>query len=99
MKFGWLLLAAAALLVTSDASFARSRHHARAKHVSAQCVDRPVTFSWGRLFWDSGVPPPGPNGCAPAVYFGGSYIGQDPDPFNRSQLLRDPRTGASVNYR
>ncbi len=98
MKLGWGRLAVAALIVTSDASVARSRHHGRAHPAPTACVDRPVTFSWGKLFWDPG-PPPGPNGCAPPVYFGGSYIGQDPDPFIRSQLLRDPRTGASVNYR
>jgi hypothetical protein len=98
MKVGWLMLAVGTFVVTADASFARSRHHARAHLPPAHCVDKPVTFSWGNLFWDPG-PPPGPNGCAPPVYFGGSYIGQDPDPFIRSQLLRDPRTGASVNYR
>jgi hypothetical protein len=31
--------------------------------------------------------------CAPPVYQYGRYIGQDPDPFIRFQLNRDPGTG------
>jgi hypothetical protein len=45
-----------------------------------------------------GGPPPGPNGCAPAVYQYGRYVGQDPDPFIRLQLMRDPKTGAAADF-
>ena len=43
-------------------------------------------------------PAPQPNGCAPPVYSGGQYVGQDPDPYIRSQLLRDPATGYTNNF-
>jgi len=32
---------------------------------------------------------PQANGCAPAVYSGGRFVGQDPDPNIRLQLRRD----------
>ena len=41
----------------------------------------------GMLF--STGPTPQANGCAPAVYSGGRFIGQDPDPNIRLQMLRD----------
>jgi hypothetical protein len=41
-------------------------------------------------------PEPHPNGCAPAVYQYGKYVGQDPDAGIRQQLLRDPATGYSA---
>ena len=44
-----------------------------------------------------GHPGPQPNGCAPPVYAYGKYIGQDPDPNIRFQLLRDPATGYSAH--
>jgi len=37
----------------------------------------------------SAGPTPQANGCAPAVYNGGRFIGQDPDPNVRLQMLRD----------
>jgi hypothetical protein len=40
---------------------------------------------------------PQPNGCAPPVYAYGKYVGQDPDPNIRLQLLRDPATGYSAH--
>ena len=43
-------------------------------------------------------PAPQPNGCAPPVYAYGRYIGQDPDPFIRLQLKRDPATGYSGEF-
>lgn len=95
MKIGWLAIALAAVTVTSDASFARTKHHAR--RAPPHCVNRPVTFSWGNAFFGGG-PAPGPNGCAPPVYQYGRYVGQDPDPFIRLQLMRDPRTGSAVDF-
>lgn len=97
MKIGWIAIALAAVAVTSDASFARTKHHAR--HVyraPAQCIDRPAPSPWVGLF--GGGPPPGPNGCAPPVYQYGRYVGQDPDPFIRLQLMRDPKTGSAVDF-
>jgi hypothetical protein len=66
---------------------------ARAKKERAQCVDRPQQFSWNFIL--PGQPAPRPNGCAPPVYNYGRFIGQDPDPNIRLQLLRDPGTGYS----
>ena len=88
MKIGWLAVAfAAAALVAGNPALAR-RHHkpARAPH----CADRPVEFSWLGVLLNTR---PAANGCAPAVNQYGQYIGQDPDPNIRFQLLRDPATG------
>jgi hypothetical protein len=61
------------------------------------CVDRPATFSWQSFLFG---PPPQANGCAPAVYLGGQFIGQDPDPNIRLQLRRDPTNeGSDLNIR
>jgi hypothetical protein len=92
MKCGWIVIALAVWAVTSaDSAAARPRH--RAPHYAArQCVDRPLQFSWDFLF--SGAQPgPRPNGCSPPVFTNGRFLGQDPDPAVRRQLLRDPDTG------
>ena len=39
---------------------------------------------------------PQANGCALAVHVNGKFIGQDPDPNIRHQLLREPGTGYSA---
>ena len=80
-------------LIAADPALARAKHKA-----NRLCVDRPVEFSWGNFF--SSRPAPGPNGCAPPVYAYGKFIGQDPDPNIRFQLMRDPTTGYSAfnNY-
>lgn len=62
---------------------------ARVRHPAARCVDRPQTFSWDFLTNSA----PQANGCSTAVYGYGSYLGQDPDPNVRLQLLRDPAEG------
>jgi len=95
MKFRWIVVVVAALVtaigvIAADPALARAKH--RAKHdVARHCVDRPHKFSWDFLL--PGSPAPQPNGCAPAVYEYGRYIGQDPDPNIRFQLQRDPATG------
>ena len=90
MKIGWLVLASAAVaLVATDPALARKRHHHRVP-VARQCQDGPYAFSWGGLLTNGA---PQPNGCAPAVHQYGYYVGQDPDPNIRQQLLRDPATG------
>jgi hypothetical protein len=94
MKFSWVIIAIgglAACLVAAAADPAL----ARAKQKAARaCVEQPREFSLYGLFLN---PRPRPNGCAPPVYAYGNYVGQDPDPFIRQQLLRDPITGFSAD--
>jgi hypothetical protein len=57
---------------------------ARSKHkAKAACADQPV--------------PSVMNGLGPPVYAYGKYVGHDPDPNIRLQLLRDPATGYSAH--
>ena len=94
MKVVWVLLAAAVTLAIADPALARAKH--KAKATVSQCRPAPARP------WFSLAPreEPQPNGCAPAVYQYGKFIGQDPDPNIRHQLLRDPGTGYSplTNY-
>jgi hypothetical protein len=96
MKFRWLVVACAALayagvgIIAADPAQARVRYKAK-----PHCVDRPYQFSLGRLLFGQ---PPEPNGCAPPVYAYGRYVGQDPDPNIRFQLMRDPDTGYTPLY-
>jgi len=87
MKPSWIVIALAALVVTAGPALARGKY----KH-PPRCVDRPVEFSWSQFLLGTG-PEPRPNGCAPPVFSDGYFIGQDPDPFIRHGLLRDPETG------
>ena len=101
MKSGLVVVAIAtllgAVLAPGDEVSARSRDAASYKNYKskARCADRPLNFSW-RLLWDS--PEPRPNGCAPPVFVGGQFVGQDPDPLIRLQLMRDPHTGYRPFY-
>lgn len=92
MKSRLIVVAIATLgVIAADPALAehKARHHYRSYRASA-CAPRPLEFSWtGWLFNGK----PRPNGCAPAVYEYGEYIGQDPDPYIRLQLRRDPATG------
>jgi hypothetical protein len=84
----WIAIAAigvAAGLVAAGPADARTKRKA-----PRACVEQPQVFTFGGIFSNRA---PQPNGCAPAVYARGKYVGQDPDPFIRSQLLRDPDTG------
>jgi hypothetical protein len=92
MKSIWIAIAAVALtagvaVVAADSAQAKPK-----KKIVRVCADPPRTFTFGGLLFN---PAPQPNGCSPAVYARGRYVGQDPDPFIRSQLLRDPDTGYS----
>jgi hypothetical protein len=53
------------------------------------CVDNYLHRSLLGMLFSTG-PEPQANGCAPPVYSGGRFIGQDPDPNVRLQLRRDP---------
>ncbi len=90
MNFKWIAIAVVALaagsaVVAPEAALAKAK-----KKIARTCVDRPQTFSFLGIITN---PAPQPNGCAPAVYQYGRYVGQDPDPNIRAQLLRDPQTG------
>lgn len=94
MKFRWIVGGVAAVIaaigvIAADPALARAKHKP-VRH----CVDRPYQFSWRFLL--PGQAEPRPNGCAPAVYAYGKFVGQDPDPNIRHQLLRDPATGYSA---
>jgi hypothetical protein len=52
------------------------------------CVDNYPRRSLVETIFSTG-PGPQANGCAPAVYSGGRFVGQDPDPNIRLQLRRD----------
>ena len=90
MKFRVLMLGIAGLglvlgTIAADPAQARARHKGK-----SVCVNGPQSFSWERFILNG---PPRPNGCAPAVFEHGKYIGQDLAPNIRAQLRRDPRTG------
>lgn len=91
MKICWLVISIAALaVIAADPAMARKKSRSQ-----PHCVDRPYQFSWSFLL--PGHPEPRPNGCAPPVYNYGKYVGQDPDPYIRLQLMRDPATGYSAH--
>jgi len=95
MNFRWLTLSIALLsVVIADPALARAKHKAK-----AACADQPVPAinDLGRYLFVPTDRAPQPNGCAPPVYNYGKYVGQDPDPNIRFQLLRDPATGYSAN--
>jgi hypothetical protein len=98
MTFKWIAIAAIGLtagvaLVATDPALAQAKKSKQPRQkIARACVDRPQTFTFGGIFFN---PAPQANGCAPAVYARGRYVGQDPDPFIRSQLLRDPDSGYS----
>ncbi|HTT47492.1 MAG TPA: hypothetical protein VMG39_05740 [Pseudolabrys sp.] len=82
-----LVVATGFAVAAADPALARVRHHHK---VVRHCVNPPREVGlYGFLF----NPAPEPNGCAPPVYAYGRYQGQDPDPYIRLQLERDPKTG------
>lgn len=96
MKFRWLVIAGAGLACAAMALAAADPALARAKYriKSPRCVDGPYQFSWDFLL-PGGSSGQQPNGCAPPAYAYGQYVGQDPDPFIRLYMMRDPAAGAS----
>ena len=86
MRVGWTVLMIALLgLVAANPALARHAH--RTSRNCTQTSGDPTLYGF---FFN---PAPRANGCAPAVYAYGHYVGQDPDPFIRQQLNRDPQTG------
>jgi hypothetical protein len=90
MKFNWGVIAAITLIaglsvVATDPALARVKHR-----IARHCADQTRGPTVYGFFLN---PAPQPNGCAPPVYTAGRYVGQDPDPFIRQQLNRDPQTG------
>lgn len=57
------------------------------------CIDNYGGPTWRGILFNG---EPRPNGCARPVFYGSRYIGQDPDPFIRSQLMRQPETGYTI---
>jgi hypothetical protein len=89
MTTRWLVFAG--LGIAGLTMFAAQPAEARTRHkVPAACVDRSTPFSWHAFFFNGA---PQPNGCAPAVFERGEYVGQDPDPNVRLQLRRNPDNG------
>lgn len=96
MNMRWLAIVFSGLamagLVATDPADAASRKRYKAQRLV--CADSSPPFTW-RGVWFNGKPRP--NGCAPAVFEHGQYIGQDPDPRMRAALRRDPNSGYSDN--
>jgi hypothetical protein len=96
MKYRWSVAAIAALaLLAADPALARTKHKSK-----STCAEQPVPSvmsGLGRYLLVPTNQAPQPNGCAPPVYAYGKYVGQDPDPNIRFQLLRDPATGYSAH--
>ncbi len=96
MNWRWLAVVATGLAVfgasVTEPAFA-AKAKKKMKVARSVCQD-----NYGgptlRGIWFNGEPRP--NGCSPPVYYGSRYIGQDPDPFIRLQLLREPETGYTV---
>jgi hypothetical protein len=80
--FAIVAASAVVLVMAAAPADARSR-----KPVHPACNDPAVAFSWRDFIL--GTRPIEANGCAPPVYEGGRFIGQDPDPNIRLQLRRD----------
>ena len=78
------IIAIAAVILAASPALAQ-----KAKYPAPRgCVDAPKHFSVMEMIFSTG-PEPQANGCAPAVYSGGRFVGQDPDPNIRLQLRRD----------
>ena len=90
MKFRWLVIAGAGLAFAGLALAVAAPAEARTRKARTACTAQPYQFTFEGVCLNR---KPRANGCAPAVYGYGEYIGQDPDPNIRLQLLRDPESG------
>jgi hypothetical protein len=95
MTMRWLVLAGLSIagvsMIAAQPADARARQKAR-----IVCNDPPAQFSWEGLLLFNGPPQQG-NGCAPAVFEHGKYVGQDPDANIRAALRRDLDSGYTPN--
>ena len=84
MKTKTIVAALALALVATPAMAKKSK-----PRVQPACVDTWVRqLSLAEVLFSS-RPEPQANGCAPAVYAAGRFVGQDPDPRIRYQLRRN----------
>jgi hypothetical protein len=88
MTFKTLIAALAIALVASPALAKKPRHRVSSQ-AQAACVDRGVPQRSIPSFLFGLDPEPQANGCAPPVYSGGRFVGQDPDPNVRLELRRN----------
>jgi hypothetical protein len=79
------IIAAAILAIAVTPALAQKPRH----HAPAHCVGGRQPFTLVEMLFSTG-PAPQANGCAPAVYEGGRFVGQDPDPNVRLELRRNP---------
>jgi hypothetical protein len=79
-----MIVAAVALIVAATPALAQKSRHRAATH----CIDSRQPFTLVEMLFSAGSAPRA-NGCAPAVYDGGRFVGQDPDPNVRLQLRRN----------
>jgi hypothetical protein len=78
------IVTAVALAIAATPALAQNSRH----RAPAHCIDGRQPFTLVEMLFSAG-PAPQANGCAPAVYEGGRFVGQDPDPNVRLQLRRD----------
>jgi hypothetical protein len=79
------IIAAAILAIVATPALAQKTRHRAPVH----CAPVSNHFSLTDMIFSTG-PAPQANGCAPAVYDGGRFVGQDPDPNVRLELRRNP---------
>ncbi len=95
MNWRWMAMAAMVLvgggLLATEPALARKGNKAHVKRTV--CQDQVGGPTWRGIWFNT---EPRPNGCSPAVHQYGRFIGQDPDPNIRFQLMRQPETGYTV---
>ncbi|RDV02319.1 hypothetical protein [Undibacter mobilis] len=96
MNWRWLAVVAAGVALTgafaAEPAFA-AKAKKKMKVARSVCHDQIGGPTFRGIWFNT---EPQPNGCSPAVHVNGRYIGQDPDPNIRFQLMRDPETGYTV---
>jgi hypothetical protein len=78
----------AVLVFAAAVSAAPALAQTQRQATTPTCVNNYPQRSLIETIFSTG-PAPQANGCAPAVYSGGRFVGQDPDPNIRLQLRRD----------
>ncbi len=91
MNWRWLAIAVTGLMAVSLWSADRRWRKNPGRQVA--CVDQIGGPTFLGILFNA---EPLPNGCSPPVHIYGRYIGQDPDPNIRFQLMRQPETGYTI---